>query len=82
MDNLEWPVILTPLTACFRLWEEAEVPGENPLQGENMQTPHRKAPEDGEFKPRTFLRWGISANYHANRKKLMTLKFNYYHWNY
>jgi len=26
-------------------WEEAEVPGENPrIHGENMQTPHRKAP--------------------------------------
>ena len=29
----------------FGWWEEAGVPGENPrIHGENMQTPHRKAP--------------------------------------
>jgi len=29
----------------FGWWEEARVPGENPcIHGENMQTPHRKAP--------------------------------------
>ena len=29
----------------FGQWEEAGVPGENPrIHGENMQTPHRKAP--------------------------------------
>ena len=29
----------------FGRWEEAGIPGENPrIHGENMQTPHRKAP--------------------------------------
>jgi len=29
----------------FGQWEEAGVPGENPrIHGENMLTPHRKAP--------------------------------------
>jgi len=45
----------------FGRWEEAGVPGENPrIHGENMQTPHRKAPEPG-----TLLLWGDGANRHT-----------------
>ena len=41
-DNL---VTDQPNMHVFGLWQEAGVPGENPrLQGENMQSPHRKAP--------------------------------------
>ncbi len=41
--NLESSVNLTCMS--FWLWEEAGVPGENPLRHEeNMQTPHRRAP--------------------------------------
>ena len=40
----------------FGRWEEAGVPGENPrLHGENMQTPHRKAPAGDPLKEKKVL---------------------------
>ncbi|XP_055362906.1 Fc receptor-like protein 5 [Betta splendens] len=39
-----------------RLWTVGGEPGENPRKhGENVQTPHRKAPEPPGIEPRTFL---------------------------
>lgn len=41
MDSYQWPVHLTPDTAIWMVWEEAEVPSGNPHEhGENFQNPN------------------------------------------